>query len=82
LPEVSRWEKKAPDKQTEDGGKKTESKAPSLPKDFDKKPVNEQLNWLQRNAPNGTEFTIKETGNSYRIVNGKAVPIKKDKKEQ
>jgi hypothetical protein len=44
--------------------------------------VNEQLNWLQRNAPNGTEFTIKETGNSYRIVNGKAVPIKKDKKEQ
>jgi hypothetical protein len=56
-------------------------KAQSLPKDFEEKPVNDQLNWLQRNAPNGTEFTIKETGNRYKIINGKAVPLKKDNKE-
>jgi hypothetical protein len=68
---------------TEKPGDKKGEPAPSgPPKNFDKMPVNDQLNWLQRNAPEGTEFTIKETGNKYRIENGKAVPVKKDKKEQ
>jgi uncharacterized protein (TIGR02594 family) len=62
------------------GDKKGEPAASGPPKNFDKMPVNDQLNWLQRNAPEGTEFTIKETGNKYRIENGKAVPVKKDNK--